>query len=225
MYKFLKTQAKPNGDWERWPGDYAGSNTIAAEDEGHFYMECSNRGVCDRKTESASALMGTRACSRQACPNDCSGHGECMNIDELRRWNPTKLAVTCETVAGSKRVICDKHIEGTDKTVTIAAGDYIQIKPYPPMRVKAVSKNHFTFDNAFPETLPYGTEIYAVYDYRLWDKTHNQGCKCDPRWTGNDCSLRKCPRGDDPLTITSSDDQSEGKYYGLAATAATGSTS
>merc|ERR1711871_1280818 len=235
VYKFLKTQAKPNGDWEKWPGDFAGSSTKAAEDEGHFYMECSNRGVCDRKTGVCECFDGYtgRACSRQACPNDCSGHGECMNVDELRRWNPTKLPVTCETVAGSRRVICDKRVEGTDKSTTIAEGDYIQIKPYPPMRVATraassdpatVKSNMFILENAFPETLPYGTEIYAVYDYRLWDKTHNQACKCDPLWTGNDCSLRKCPLGDDPLTITSSDDQSEGKYYGVGSTAATAST-
>jgi len=214
VYKFLKTVARPNGDWERWPGDFAGSNTVAAEDEGHFYMECSNRGLCDRKTGICECFDGYtgRACARQACPNDCSGHGECMSNDELRRWNPTKLTATCETVAGSKRVICDQNVQ-TDLTVDIAEGDYIQIKPYPPMRVSGVVRNHFTFDNAFPETLPYGTEIYAVYDYRLWDKTHNQACKCDPRWSGNDCSLRKCPLGDDPLTITTTDDQSEGNYF------------
>merc|ERR1711871_1081730 len=33
---------------------------------------------------------------------------------------------------------------------------------------------------------------------------------CDPLWTGNDCSLRKCPFGDDPLTIVSYDPESEG---------------
>merc|ERR1711871_1095187 len=33
---------------------------------------------------------------------------------------------------------------------------------------------------------------------------------CDPLWTGNDCSLRKCPFGDDPLTVVSYDPESEG---------------
>jgi hypothetical protein len=26
------------------------------------------------------------------------------------------------------------------------------------------------------------------------------GCVCDLPWAGFDCSLRECPRGDDPLT-------------------------
>merc|ERR1711881_247389 len=32
-------------------------------------------------------------------------------------------------------------------------------------------------------------------------------CKCDPRWTGYDCSERKCPFGDDPLTVDAVDGQ------------------
>jgi len=33
-----------------------------------------------------------------------------------------------------------------------------------------------------------------------WDHFKSRGCKCDPHWEGHDCSSRKCPRGDDPLT-------------------------
>lgn len=147
-----------------------------------------------------------------------------MSVEELRNWNTTKLATTCETVAGSKRVICDKKVNSnTQIAVAIAAGDYVQIKPYPPIRVASVSHNHIVLDNAFPETLPYGTEIYVVYDYKLWDKKHNQACMCDARWTGNDCSLRKCPRGDDPLTVTMTDDGKEGDYYDGTAAGATSS--
>jgi len=32
-----------------------------------------------------------------------------------------------------------------------------------------------------------------------------QGCICDPDWFGPDCSRRRCPTGDDPLTGTSGD--------------------
>jgi hypothetical protein len=34
----------------------------------------------------------------------------------------------------------------------------------------------------------------------LWSSDKFQGCKCDGGWGGNDCSLRQCPRGDDPET-------------------------
>jgi len=34
----------------------------------------------------------------------------------------------------------------------------------------------------------------------LWASDKFQGCQCDGGWGGNDCSLRQCPRGDDPET-------------------------
>merc|ERR1711976_344711 len=37
-----------------------------------------------------------------------------------------------------------------------------------------------------------------------WDYGKIQGCRCDPWYQGDDCSLRMCPRGDDPLTIPAS---------------------
>merc|ERR1711871_315696 len=62
----------------------------------------------------------------------------------------------------------------------------------------------------FPETLPYGTHAWKVFKYDLWDAKQNRACKCDPLWTGNDCSLRKCPFGDHPLTVVSYDPETEG---------------
>merc|ERR1719247_1677387 len=94
----------------------------------------------------------------------------------------------------------------------VLVGDYVEIKPYPPMEVAGVSVNTITLTNAFPFEVPAGTEIYAVYEYKYWDAHKNQACTCDPRWTGDDCSLRKCPRGDDPLTIDATDDQSAGNH-------------
>lgn len=36
--------------------------------------------------------------------------------------------------------------------------------------------------------------------YSLWDAEKIMVCKCDPGYTGPDCSERLCPTGDDPLT-------------------------
>lgn len=44
-------------------------------------------------------------------------------------------------------------------------------------------------------------ENSAQYTYEtVWDATKIYGCECDPPYTGNDCSIVECPRGDDPLT-------------------------
>lgn len=60
-------------------------NPDAAVDEGHFYMECANRGSCDRETGTCACYDGYtgHACQRTVCPNDCNGHGSCESISEL----------------------------------------------------------------------------------------------------------------------------------------------
>jgi len=46
----------------------------------------------------------------------------------------------------------------------------------------------------------------TVYEYTdIWDAEMMYGCNCDPGYHGPDCSLRYCPRGDDPLTGSSAD--------------------
>lgn len=53
-------------------------------------------------------------------------------------------------------------------------------------------------------SVDYGKSTYSgvlgSFDYDLWDADKNQACVCDPGFFGPDCSLRECPRGDDPLT-------------------------
>jgi len=202
-YKHLETIPRPEGDWERWVGDYNGGGSATNDDEGHFYMECSNQGMCDRSTGQCQCFDGYTGlgCNRFACPEDCSGHGRCLDIEQARWSEPTLLDFTCQFTSHSKTVTCDG--DKTRRDAKLAAGDWIQVKGFPPMTVAttgASGDDTLTLDNDFPEDLPYGTEVYVIRKYKLWDLHSNRMCQCDPRWTGADCSLRKCPRGDDPLT-------------------------
>ncbi|RLN54834.1 hypothetical protein BBJ29_004388 [Phytophthora kernoviae] len=43
--------------------------------------------------------------------------------------------------------------------------------------------------------------FFVSTTYTLWDADKVMGCQCDPGYTGIDCSLRECPKGDDPLTV------------------------
>jgi hypothetical protein len=123
----------PYGTTEQFP------NMVTSEGEtltetAHYYMECSNKGICDRKSGECECFDGYEGsyCQRASCPNDCSGHG------------------TCETIA------------------ELAEDEY---------------------DN-----------IYA-----LWDADITMGCKCNPGYSGADCSGRMCKYGIDPLYV---DDES-----------------
>merc|ERR1719473_1926254 len=273
----------------------------------------------DRKTGFCECFDGYtgRACQRQSCPEDCSGHGVCLSVDQLRTADMTKLPMTCETKRDNKVVTCDGDVVTTGK---LRAGDYVKIGTFPPMKIntigttggailtvrtaatpggtartikvaegattgaavagdtviktalnqlvgtiasvalsggsddtitldadaafalaigdqitigdnrrtgrpqdnyntthflsgltptnnKADKVDTFTLYNGFPESATYGTEIWQVHSYDLWDSSKNMACQCDPRWTGYDCSERKCPLGDDPLTVDTTDGQ------------------
>ncbi|KAL3671891.1 hypothetical protein V7S43_002559 [Phytophthora oleae] len=66
-------------------GTYEFFNPDAATDEAHFYMECSNKGLCDRSLGTCTCFDGYEgvSCQRTACPNKCSGHGTCESLREL----------------------------------------------------------------------------------------------------------------------------------------------
>jgi hypothetical protein len=71
------SETYPWGTEEQYPN--------ADANEGYFYMECSNKGICDRKSGECECFDGYEgtACVRASCPNDCSGHGTCESIREL----------------------------------------------------------------------------------------------------------------------------------------------
>ena len=92
------SEVYPWGTTEQYPN--------ADANEGHFYMECSNKGMCDRKTGTCDCFDGYEgtACVRASCPNECSGHGTCESIKELaeqKSYNTNAHDVPTSTPVGS----------------------------------------------------------------------------------------------------------------------------
>jgi hypothetical protein len=197
-YKHLETQSKASrGDFEAWPGGFP-----TAVDEGHHPMECSNRGSCDRKTGLCKCFPGYdgTACQRTTCPNDCSGHGTCQKVSELRTQDPKRIAGTVSGDRGNNYLLPSE-----DMTASLSVGSSILLgdhaTPYTITAITALSIRTSVADNGYPKTFPANTPVYLIPRYNLWDGDKNRACKCDARFSGYDCSERKCPRGDDPLTV------------------------
>lgn len=121
-----------------------------AEDEAHFYAECSGKGICDRSSGECACFGGYtgHACQRSSCPSDCSGHGVCRTLREIAAGGLNKRLINNE----------------------------LGVRTYEG--------------------------VQTAFAYNLWDADKAQACICDAGYTGYDCSMRDCPRGDDPLTTS-----------------------
>ena len=90
-------------------------------DSAHAYMECSNRGICDRVAGECICANGYEgaACQRAGCPGFplvCSGHGVCKTIQQLadqdhgntyELWDKSST-MGCDCDAGFHGADCSK---------------------------------------------------------------------------------------------------------------------
>lgn len=67
------------------PYELAWVDNPSSSGENHKYAECANKGICNRETGECDCFAGYegKACKRQSCPNNCSGHGTCEHMNEL----------------------------------------------------------------------------------------------------------------------------------------------
>jgi len=77
----------PYGTTEQFP-QMEDSDLNELTNSAHYYMECSNKGICDRSTGTCECFDGYDgvACQRASCPGypaSCSGHGVCKTAAQL----------------------------------------------------------------------------------------------------------------------------------------------
>jgi hypothetical protein len=77
----------PYGTTEQFP-QMEDSDLQALTNSAHYYMECSNKGTCNRASGECQCYDGYDgvSCQRASCPgypNSCSGHGVCKSISQL----------------------------------------------------------------------------------------------------------------------------------------------
>jgi len=162
------------------------------------------------------------------CPNSCSGHGSCStngcvcwpnwgNGDESggacdQRICPYEIAWADTPSAENKahalrecagRGICDRSTgdcqcfpgyDGKGCRRTTCPNDCSGHG-----ECKFISEFRNDLGDNFKRTGDKPTLDQYAYEFPLmWDAYKTRGCLCDAKWTGMDCSIRMCPRGDYP---------------------------
>mmetsp|Transcript_37306 Transcript_37306/g.54549 ORF Transcript_37306/g.54549 Transcript_37306/m.54549 type:complete len:301 (+) Transcript_37306:83-985(+) len=81
----LSYYKSPDCSLRTCPVDRAWGDIPTSSNTAHALAECSNRGTCNRHTGSCVCFDGFEgsACQRMKCPNDCSGHGQCLPVRQL----------------------------------------------------------------------------------------------------------------------------------------------
>ncbi|KAG5177824.1 hypothetical protein JKP88DRAFT_138866, partial [Tribonema minus] len=127
------------------------------DDSAHAYMECSNKGICDRTTGTCKCFPAYEgyACQRASCPavdgKVCGGHGVCKTVRELANadysndyelWDADK-GMACDCDPGYSGFDCSEREcpIGVDPLYR----DDLQIEPrYPIWTFRFTSTVDFT---------------------------------------------------------------------------------
>ena len=152
--------------------------------------ECSNHGVCNRKTGECHCSVGFTgsACQRMVCPGDpvCSGRGMCTSIKRLARKYE---ALPLNSQSGSTGI-------ARGGPIAVDGGWYATVVEYMSIL------------------------NYTNSSLKQWDADLGHVCICDSSWSvglgsnetqqseyfGNACQYRRCPTGNNPATRTSDTD-------------------
>ena len=178
---------------------------------------CSGHGYCSTASSGAAGYLTCLCnddytgydCSRRKCPmgkawwddptatDVAHGWTECSN-----RGNCDRVSGTCSCDPGNTGSACDRaicpYVASTEATIECNGRGRC-------MNLRTLQSYREVNGEAAP--LVYGSDPGSV---DTWDADLLQVCLCDSNryvnnqysWTGADCSMRTCPRGDDSETST-----------------------
>ncbi|ETV77073.1 hypothetical protein, variant [Aphanomyces astaci] len=146
---------------------------------------CSGHGTCTSATRICNCMRGYQGhqCELRSCPLGIAWADYAVANDSAHQLATCSNMGLCDTTTGL--CTCNAGFEGPACEVmscpTCVYGRCVT------MREAAIAQDDYNF--------------FTATTYALWDADKVRGCQCNYGFEGYDCSLRKCPIGDDPRTM------------------------
>ena len=161
----LHSTVYPYGTQEQYP-NMTDSRSNELLNTAHYYMECSNKGICDRGTGECDCFEGYEgsSCQRASCPNDCSGHGTCEHVKTLAAKDSGNIydLWDAEMTMGCS---CDAGYSGPDCSTKVCKFgiDPLYIDDEATARVEAVDYKVYVSSTAVSARGTYALKFYDVF--------------------------------------------------------------
>ncbi|KAF0692736.1 Aste57867_16194 [Aphanomyces stellatus] len=145
---------------------------------------CNGNGVCNPSAKLCQCVTGYRGnqCEFKICPYGYAWADQATATDTAHAMAECSNMGLCDPTTGVCK--CQAGFEGPA----------CEVMSCPP----CVNGRCLTMAEAAQAQDDYN--FFTTTTYSLWDANKVRGCKCDYGWQGYDCSLRRCPVGDDPMT-------------------------
>jgi hypothetical protein len=154
-----------------------------------------------------------------ACPNKCSGHGECLGIDNVCScYSEWDVAADCSLRAcapgkawadeASGMNLAHQPVECSNRgSCDRASGECLCDSGFEGGACDKTTCPNDCNGHGVCTSMRYLAKSKPVNSFtpwvyqNVWDHDMLYGCVCDTGFSGYDCSKRVCVTGDDPLTV------------------------
>merc|ERR1711871_1069860 len=186
-------------------------------------LACSGHGFCAGAPSfvcMCSAGYTSGDCSVRTCPQGASWFDSPITLDTAHLIEECSNMGICDRTKGECK--CRTNFEGGScERISCPGGE-------PPCNGhgQCLSQSQLALQSTYHSNGALTDFTYGRIpnDPYRWDYNKLYGCKCDIGYTGYDCSQRKCPEGDDPMTGTGNGDAVQVKEIQILKCVADGGT-
>lgn len=175
----------PFGTQEQFP-NMTDSEGGILPNSAHFYMECSNKGSCDRGDGMCKCFIGYEgsSCQRASCPNACSGHGTCESIKSLAASEADNIYELWDAEL-TMGCACDAGFSGPDCSTQLCkyGVDPLYVDDESTSRVESV-----TYRLQLNSTDDRSNRLTGIYALKYFD-VFGEGYLTAPIEVGASCSI------------------------------------